>query len=86
MKVELDLPDELVAELYSQSNARSLTPGQYAAELVYQVLANRSLGEEASIENRPDWQAALERSRSELASGRTTPHQEVAEWHKRHPK
>ncbi len=85
MKVELELPDDLVSELYSQSKARGLTPGQYAAEIVYQLLASRSLGEQGAIEKRPDWQAALGRSREDLAAGRTTPHEEVVEWHKRHP-
>ena len=84
MKVQLELPDELVEELYRQSDARSLTPDAYAAELVYQLLANRSLGAEASIENRPDWQTALERSRADLAAGRVVQHDGVEEWHKRH--
>ena len=84
MKLELELPDELVDELYKQSKAKSITPDAYAAELVYQMLASKSLGADASIENHPDWQAALERSKADLAAGRIVPHEEVEEWHKRH--
>jgi len=85
MKVELELPDEVAEELQRQSTARRLSPEAYATEMIYQFLAAASLGENGSLENRPDWQAAIERSRSDLAAGRTRPHHEVEEWHRRHP-
>jgi predicted transcriptional regulator len=85
MKLELDLPDELVADLYQQCSARGLPADVYAAELVYQSLANQALGADGSLDNRPDWQAALTRSREDLASGRVVTHEEVEAWHKSHP-
>lgn len=82
MIVKLDLPDELVDELYRASKANSLTPEQYASEMIYQLLAERSLGRDAALENRPDWQAKLERSQADREAGRVVPHQEVVDWHK----
>lgn len=83
MKVELDLPDDLVEELYRESNALDLPPEAYLAELVYQHLAGRSLGADGLLESRPDWQAALLRSREDWAAGRTVGYQEVEAWHNR---
>ena len=37
---------------------------------------------EEKIENRPDWQAALERGRADIAAGRTVSHEEVEDWHR----
>lgn len=85
MRVQIDLPDELVEELYRQSNAQEITPDAYAAELFHQLLANRALGKDASIQERPDWQAALEHSRQDLAAGRIVEHEKVEEWHRLHP-
>ncbi len=84
MKVQIDLPDELVEELDRQSNARNIALDAYAAELFYQLLANQSLGKDATIQERPDWQAALERSREDLAAGRIVRHEEVEQWHRLH--
>ena len=81
MKVELDLPDELVEELCRKSKARDIPPGTYVAELVYQYLAGRSLGTAGLLDNRPDWQAALLRSREDWAAGRIMDYQEVEVWH-----
>ena len=70
MKIELDWPEDLVKDLYQKSEKRGLTLNAYAPELVYQLLAQDELGENGRIENRPDWQAALERSRADFARGR----------------
>jgi hypothetical protein len=83
MKVELELPDELVEELYRESNALDIPPETYLAELVYQHLAGGSLGADGLLDSRPDWQAALLRSREDWATGRTVGHQEVEAWHHR---
>jgi predicted transcriptional regulator len=85
MKIELDLPEELVKDLYQKSGERGLSLDAYAAELIYQVLAQDELGEHGHIENRSDWQAALDRSRADLAAGRVVPHEEVEQWHQSHP-
>ncbi len=86
MKVELDLPDELVEQLYQESKAKDIAPEAYAAELVYQVLAAKSLGTDGLLDNRPDWQAALLRSEEDRAAGRVVDHEEVEAWHKSHLK
>jgi hypothetical protein len=72
MKVELELPAELVAGLYRESESRD----------IYQCLSDRSLGTNGPLNSRPDWQAALLRSR-DWAAGRTVGHQEVEAWHNR---
>lgn len=43
MIVKIELPDELVEELHRSSQAQNLTPDQYASEMLYQLLAERSL-------------------------------------------
>jgi predicted transcriptional regulator len=83
MVIKVDLPDELVNELYRSSRNHSLTPDQYASEMLYQLLAERSLGRDAELENRPDWQAGLDRGKADREAGRTTPHSEVVDWHQR---
>jgi len=85
MKIEVDLPDELVKGLRERSDARGLSMDAYAAELLYQLLAHEELGEQNRIENRPDWEAALERSRADLAAGRKVAHEEVRSWHRSRP-
>ncbi len=84
MKVQIELPDQLVEELYRQSGARNISLDEYAAEIAYQVLATKSLGPDAVIDNRSDWQEALERSRRDLEAGRIVPHEKVKEWHDQH--
>jgi predicted transcriptional regulator len=83
MIVKVDLPDELVNELHRGSEANNLSPDQYASEMLYQLLAERSLGKDAELENRPDWQAGLDRAKADREVGRTTPHSEVVDWHQR---
>lgn len=72
MRIELELPDNLVSELAAKSRDRHMTPGQYAAELLYQSLALEALGADVPIENRLDWQEALERSRASLGARQVT--------------
>lgn len=81
MTIKVELPDELVDELYRGSGARNLAPDEYASEMLYQLLAERSLGDDAQLPNRPDWQAALDRARSDIEAGRTRSHQEAVDWH-----
>jgi len=85
MKIELEIPDALVEELQKRGHATHWSAEEYTAELVQQFLANLSLGPEGSIENRPDWQAALERARADLSGGRIVAHEEVERWHRRQP-
>jgi len=85
MKIELDLPEDVFKNLYEKSGERGMSLDAYAAELVYQLLAQDELGEHGNIESRPDWQAALERSRADLAAGRVVRHEEVEPWHQSHP-
>lgn len=85
MILKVDLPDHLVEQLYQGSQSESLTPDQYACEMLYQLLAERSAGDDAKLENRHDWQEALARSRAARKAGRTVPHEEVVDWHNGHP-
>ena len=85
MKIEIELPDTLVSELQIKSRSQHMTRDEYASELLYQSLALASLGDDAAIENRPDWQQALERSRADLRAGRVVSHDEVENWHRSHP-
>ena len=80
MILKIELPDELVEELRG-SRAQNLTPNQYASEMLYQLLAERSLGKDATLAGRPDWRNALARSKSDRQAGRTNSHQEVVDWH-----
>ncbi len=82
MKIELDLPEKMINDMREKSAARGLSVDAYASELMYQFLAEQDIGEEGNIENRPDWQAALERSRADLAAGRIVNHEEVEAWHR----
>ena len=81
MILKIELPDELVEQLHRGSRAQHLTPGQYASEMLHQLLAERSLGKDATLEGRPDWRNALKRSKSDRQAGRTSSHQEVVDWH-----
>jgi hypothetical protein len=81
MMVKVELPDELVNELYRGSQARSLTPDQYVSEMLYQLHAERSHADDAQLSNRPDWQPALDRARSDIESCRSRTHQEAVDWH-----
>ena len=85
MKIEVDLPDELIEGLREKSRERGLSLDAYAAELFYQIVAHDELGEQSRIENRPDWEMPLERSRADLAAGRTIAHEEVRRWHQSQP-
>jgi hypothetical protein len=85
MKIEVDLPEDVVRDLYRKSGERGLSLDAYAAELVCQLLAQAELGEDGKIENRPDWQTALARSRADFAAGRVVRLEEVEQWHQSHP-
>ena len=85
MIVKVDLPDHLVEQLYEGSRSEGLTPDQYACEMLYQLLSERSAGDNAKLKNRPDWQEALARSQADREAGRSVPHEEVVDWHGGHP-
>ena len=85
MIVKVDLPDYLVAQLYEGSRPQGLTPDQYVCEMLYQLLSERSAGDNAKLENWPDWQETLARSKTDREAGRFVPHKEVADWHGGHP-
>ena len=84
MIVKVDLPDHLVEQLYEGSRSEGLTPDQYACEMLYQLLSERSTGDDAKLENRRDWQEALARSQADREAGRSVPHKEVVDWHGGH--
>ncbi len=81
MKIELDLPEQLVEKLRACSNLRGVSVNDCAAEL----LVRDAFEDIESLDDRPDWQAAIERSRADLAAGRTVAHEEVQRWHKSQP-
>ncbi len=81
MKIELDLPQEIVEDLRDRSSRRGVSINEYAIE----VLLRDAFTETESLGSRPDWQAAIERSRADLAAGRAIPHEEVERWHKSQP-
>ena len=85
MIVKVDLPDHLVEQLYEGSRSQGLTPDQYVCEMLYQLLSERSAGDNAKLENRPDWQEALARSKADRKAARFVPHKEVVDWHGGHP-
>ena len=85
MIVKVDLPDHLVEQLYEGSRSQGLNPDQYVREMLYQLLSERSAAEDAKLENRPDWQEALARSKADREAGRFVPHKEVVDWHEGHP-
>jgi hypothetical protein len=84
MKIELDLPERTVAWLHSQSQATDMTVDEYAAEVLGQYLIAQTEGDEDKLANRPDWQAAVERSRSAWTAGRVHEHVEILRWHDSH--
>ena len=85
MIIKVNLPDQLVEQLYQGSRQKGLTPDQYAGEMLYQLLSERSAADDAKLENRPDWQKALARSKADREAGRFVPHKEVVDWHEGHP-
>jgi hypothetical protein len=85
MKIEIELPETLVSELQIKSRSQHMTRDEYASELLYQSLALASVGNDVTIENRPDWQQALERSRADLRAGRVVSHNQVENLHRSHP-
>jgi len=81
MKVELQLPDELVEEFYCASKAPDIPPRAYLAELVCQHLAGKSLRADGLLDSQPDWQAALLQFGEDLAAGGIVDRHEVAARH-----
>jgi predicted transcriptional regulator len=79
------MPDDVAAALFASTQARSISTDAYVSELVSQALSNERLGESARIENRPDWQKAIQEGREDIRAGRVVAHEEVMEWHKSHP-
>ena len=82
MTLTLSLPDELVEELDRASSQSHVSRDEYAAEALYQALAASQLGEDGKLENRPDWQASLDRARADREAGRLIPQKEIVEWRK----
>ncbi len=80
MTLTLHLPDELEAELRQASRDSDVTMDQCAADMLYQTLSERRYGEDAKLENRPDWQQSLDRARTDREADRVISHEEVLEW------
>ncbi len=85
MKFEIEMPDDIAAELFASTRSRNISPAVYVSELVCQALANEQLGDSGKLENRPDWQSAIQEGREDIRAGRVFAHEEVMEWHKSHP-
>ena len=80
MTLTLHLPDEFEDELRRVSSENQVTPDEYAAEMLYQMLSERRHGAEAELENRPDWQQSLDRARADREAGRVIPHEKMVRW------
>jgi hypothetical protein len=84
MKIEFDLPEKTISRLRSQSQAIEMTLDEYAAEIFDQYLIGQTEGDEDKLANRPDWQAAVERSRDNWNSAHVHSHDEILAWHDSH--
>ena len=72
MKFEIEMPDDIAAELFASTRSRNISPAVYVSELVCQALANEQLGDSGKLENRSDWQSAIQEGREDIrASSRT---------------
>jgi predicted transcriptional regulator len=76
--------DDIAAELFASTQSRNISPAVYVSELVCQALANERLGDSGKLENRPDWQRAIQEGREDIRAGRVFAHEKVMEWHERH--
>ncbi|MDQ6759374.1 MAG: hypothetical protein M3Z32_05835 [Acidobacteriota bacterium] len=85
MKIELDLPETTITWLHSQSQATEMTVDAYTTALLDQYVVAHSETEEDKLANRPDWQAAVERSREAWKTGSVHSHDEILTWHDHHP-
>jgi predicted transcriptional regulator len=84
VKVEFSLSERTVEMLQAESKEAKLTPDDLADEILSQALLARSEPPEHKLANRPDWQAALERSRAALMRGEVFEHGDVLKWHNSH--
>ncbi len=84
MTLQLEIPDDVGARLLDDAQRCALSPSDYLAEMLRQRQTERDLGDQALLENRPDWQAALDRAESDIRAGRVHSHEDVLRWHRDH--
>ena len=84
MTLQVEIPDDVGARLLDDAQRCALSPSDYLAEVLRQAQTERELGDQALLENRPDWQAALDRADADIRAGRVHSHEEVLRWHHDH--
>ena len=84
MTLQLEIPNDVGERLLNDAQRCALSPSDYLAEVLRQSQAARELGDNALLENRPDWQQALERAEADIKAGRVHSHEEVLKWHRDH--
>jgi hypothetical protein len=80
MQVTVEIPEYALDSI----GRLDLTPAEYAAEIVRAHLVTLVQGAAGSIDQRPDWQAAIEKGREEIRRNSGISHAEVLDWHKSH--
>jgi predicted transcriptional regulator len=81
MQLNLELPDDVAGPLTRASGNANLTLEAFATEVLRQAALTEQAGAASTLDAQPDWQAAIERSRADLAAGRVHTHDEVRAWH-----
>ena len=74
------LSEHLVPLLPSNADEASLVVN----EIVEQFFLSQEEPDDQKLENRPDWQAGIERGRQDRTKGRVVSHEEVMLWHRNH--
>ncbi|MCX6590834.1 MAG: hypothetical protein NTZ56_04860 [Acidobacteria bacterium] len=81
MKLEIELPEELVAALDRQVSLTAKDRSGVIIHMVEQLLRSAELDEQAQIERRPDWQAAIAAGHADILAGRVRSHEDILAWH-----
>jgi predicted transcriptional regulator len=86
IKLEISLTEETAALLRSVAEGRCETQDELVEFLLAEHLPEIDLSApHMQLENRPDWQKAIEQGRADIAAGRVIPHEEIEQWLKEHP-
>ncbi len=81
MKLEIELPEDVLAELDRQAALMAKDRNGVITQLVEQLLRSNQLYEQTEIERRPDWQAAIAAGHADILAGRVRSHEDVLAWH-----
>lgn len=84
MKIEIELPEDVVRDLERLGDAESKCLGVVAAEVLRRAVRGAEPGFGTRLEERPDWVEALERGSADIAAGRVVEHEDVIAWHRAH--